>query len=113
MKGIVSNANILINCNVAKIAAAVTAISILANPAGAQTRHKKVKNAHVNTAKSAVLSVVSYFKADYKRKDKKTMSATLMVPCKDAETLEKRYLWMLRFGLSDMPNSRPHLMMVV
>ncbi len=106
MKGNVLNVNTRINRNVAKIAAAAAAIIILANPAGAQTRHKKVKKAHVDSTKAAVLNVVSKFEAAYKVKDKKTMIFALMVPTKEAEALEKRYQWFRGYGPTDMPGSR-------
>ncbi len=98
--------NTRINRNVANIAAAVTAILLLTNPAVAQKRHIKVKKAPVNNTKAAVLNVVSQFEAAYKAKDKKTIIFKLMVPSKEAETLEKRYQWFRGYGPTDMPGSK-------
>ena len=95
-----------INRSVVRMAAAVTVIFIMTNPAGAQARHKRAKKAHVDTTKTAVLSVVSRFEAAYKRKDKQAMIMKMMVPSKDAETLEKRYQWLRGYGPTDMPGSR-------
>jgi len=83
--------------------ACATALS-LALTAGA-SQHRR-SSAGAGSGKTGVLATVDAFEQAYKRKDKKAMIFELMVPTKDAESLEKRYQWFRGFGPKDMPGTK-------
>lgn len=72
---------------------------------GGQTRKKRPKYGIVAGPVAQVSHCVDQFERAYQKKDKKTMIFVLMLPTKDAGTLEKRYQWYRGYGPTDMPGT--------